>query len=813
MFTNNFNRFLEKELNKPQREAVIQQDGALLVVAGAGSGKTRVITARMSNLILNQGVDPTSILALTFTNKAANEMKKRLTSFLGTNSRLPFVGTFHAYCLLLLRTNPNILPFTDFSIIDDDDQKSLLKKILKKNNLEKQISVTQIKHQISKAKNQLERNEELYKNPFFKEVYLAYESEKAAAHCFDFDDLLLTVLKIFQTNKEFKARFQSRVRHILVDEYQDTNGVQHELLKEMGLHKKKFILDSLCAVGDEDQSIYSWRGAKVTNMLSFQNDFAPVTLVKIEQNYRSVQPILKAANSVIEHNTQRHPKKLWSDKKGTNRILTITCQSGYHEAGTIAEYIKVLPSKTKRSNVAILYRTHFQSRSIEESLIRASIPYVIIGGIRFYERKEIKDLMAYLRLIANPFDKTSLFRIINTPARGLGAKFEELLYNEWHNNPLLDFKQMLQLLLDTPEHKVKGVKAIAVKKFLKIFKGLERTGKPTEVLSQIIEQSEYLSYLRRAYDEHEADTKIENIQEFAQSIETFEKHASTGASALYGSNTSQVSEKETAPTLENFLHEIALLQEKLEGNDQATDHIQMMTLHAAKGLEFDTVLIAGLEEGLLPSSRSLHSNEAIEEERRLFYVGMTRAMERLIILRAQYRNTYGQVTDQLVSPFLTEVPSRLIQHLDLAEVHPAKTKTLLAQWLGSKLPQTVQTFGPKARKPVSTRQKFGASRKTKTTSKKNTRFQPSFAKAKQKKPVKPVVTSRKLATKKTASKSSAPAAPWKRNQLVLHKKFGPGLVKKVEAATSGNTTNATYYLTIKFKDSERRILSSFVRGL
>jgi len=781
-----FNDFLEKDLNKPQREAVVQESGALLVVAGAGSGKTRVITARMANLILNQQVNPETIVALTFTNKAAGEMKHRLASFLHLQTRLPFVGTFHSYCLLLLRTNPKLLPFSDFSIIDDDDQRALLKKILKRHGLEKQISPTQIKHQISKAKNQLERDEELYKNPYFKELFLAYETEKSTAHCFDFDDLLLTVLKIFQANKEFKAGFQSHIRHILVDEYQDTNGIQHELLKEMGLtgvKKKKFALDSLCAVGDEDQSIYSWRGALVTNMLSFQKDFAPVTLIKIEQNYRSVQPILKAANTVIEHNQQRHPKELWSNKKARNRILAVTCQSGYGEADAIAAYLKVLPKKTKLSDVAILYRTHFQSRSIEESLIRNSISYVIIGGIRFYERKEIKDLLAYLRLIVNPFDRTSLFRVINCPARGLGAKFEELLYNEWNNNTLLDFKQMLQHLLDTPEYKIKGNKAKSVQQFLNIFKECDKTKLPTELLHTIIEQVEYISYLRKAYDPREADTKLENIQEFMRSIEMFEK-------------SKEKKKGKAKPTLETFLHEVALLQEKLEDNKGQTEQVQMMTLHAAKGLEFDTVLIAGLEEGLLPSSRSMHSHEAIEEERRLFYVGMTRAMQRLVLLRATYRNTYGQVSDQFVSPFLTEVPEKLIHHIDLTQVHPAKVKTLLADWLGSKIESTVTTFGgfrpprfidaPKSNKVT---KKKAAKRVVKRAAKK-TVPKSSFGGAK----------------KTTTRGSISKAGPWKRNQPVIHKMFGAGVIKKIEKATGDD-----FYLTVFFKCGEKRILSSFVK--
>jgi DNA helicase-2/ATP-dependent DNA helicase PcrA len=738
---NTFDELLKKNLNKPQKEAVVKENGSILVIAGAGSGKTRVITSRIAHLIIKQNATPESILALTFTNKAAEEMKARLTRLLGTTRRLsrrlsmPFVGTFHAYCLLLLRTNPTLLPFSDFSIIDENDQKALLKKLIKSNNLEKQVSVTQIKHQISKSKNQLEGNTEIYKNPFFKEIFLAYETEKSQSHCFDFDDLLLTVLHIFQKNKNFKKRFQEKIRHLLVDEYQDTNGVQHELLKEMSLRNKKFSIDSICSVGDEDQSIYSWRGAKVANMLSFQEDFKPVTMIKIEQNYRSVQPILKAANKVIEHNKQRHPKKLWSDKKGRNRILSITCQSGYQEADTISSYLKMLPTRTRLRDIAILYRTHFQSRSIEESLIRNSIPYVIIGGIRFYERKEIKDLLAYLRLIFNPFDRPSLFRIINTPARGLGSKFEEQLYNAWNQNPLLDFKQILSHMIK--KENLTATKKNSLKKFIVIFDKLTSKEKPGKTLQELLECVEYLSYLRNAYDPRDADTKIENIQEFARSIEN--KRGS----------------------LEDFLHEVALLQEKFEKKEEEVDTVQMMTLHAAKGLEFNTVIIAGLEEGLLPSSKSLHDADAIEEERRLFYVGITRAMERLVLLRAMFRNTYGQVSDQITSRFITEIPNTLLHQIDATKVHPAKIRTLIAQWLGSKFTPPVTTFSPLDTK---------ANRKTGNVSR-NT-------------------------------------SPWKNRQVVLHKIFGPGMIKKIEVASGSD-----YYLTILFKNGEKRILSTFVRAL
>jgi len=375
---NNFNDFLTTALNKPQQEAVNFGNGAVLVVAGAGSGKTRVITSRISNLILNHNVSARSITALTFTNKAAGEMKERVGKFIGADNDLPFVGTFHSYCLLLLKTNATRLSLPQFSIMDSDDQIDLIKKIMKKNSVVKFATPNQISGQISKLKNQgiVDNIGEELIHPTLKGIYLEYEAEKTNAHCLDFDDLLIQVLQLLKNNSGFRATFQSNIRHLLVDEYQDTNHVQHQLLKLMALNEQnKLALDSVCAVGDEDQSIYSWRGATVANMLKFQQDFAPVHKIKIEQNYRSVQPILDAANNVISNNLLRNPKNLWSEKKAKNRILVAKCRTGDQEADAIASFIKTIPSDKKLSDVAILYRTHFQSRTLEEALIKHSIAY------------------------------------------------------------------------------------------------------------------------------------------------------------------------------------------------------------------------------------------------------------------------------------------------------------------------------------------------------------------------------------------------------------------------------------------------------
>lgn len=765
----NFNQFIELALNEPQKQAVQQPTGANLVVAGAGSGKTRVITSRMANLVLNNNVDPRSIIALTFTNKAAGEMKERLYSFLGTDHSLPFVGTFHSYCLLLLRLNAKLLPMAQFSIIDSDDQQSLIKKILKKHGLTKYVAASQVGYQISQYKNTcfLDSPDPVFTAPYIKEVYLEYESEKTGAHCLDFDDLILTVLSLFKNNESFKKSHQNKVRHILVDEYQDTNHAQHALLKYMSLdEKKQFSIDSLCAVGDEDQSIYSWRGATVTNMLNFKSDFAPVTCIKIEQNYRSVQPILQTANSVITNNTQRNPKNLWSTKPATNRIVLGYCRSGEQEAEALVHFLKARPSDKALNDIAILYRTHYQSRSIEEALLYHSIPYKIIGGIQFYERKEIKDLLAYLRMIVNPYDKISLMRVINCPARGLGEKFEQQLFDLWQNNSLLTFHQLLTWVLEENPIHLTPSKTSSVKEFLAVFDGLLTTPYPlaSNALNLILEQTQYVSYLRNEYDPTEADAKVENVREFAEAIIYFEQNKKTEESPWDYQTQTQ--------TIEAFLHEVALMQEKIK-DTQGTEQVQMMTLHAAKGLEFDTVIITGLEEGLLPSSKSLNSNEALEEERRLFYVGITRAKEYLLLLSASYRHSFGQITDQSPSRFISEMPSEHVTTIDIEKMHATQSRSFFSQWVGN-----THTSSPLVT--------FGPARQTRETSKTINTF----------------TKSTKLPEPQELKKQNT----WAKSNNVIHKKFGLGIVLNVEDASDGQ-----HYLTIAFKTGTKKILSSFVQ--
>jgi len=773
------NSFIKNDLNKQQQKAVTKKNGALLVIAGAGSGKTRVIATRIANLILNENALPQSIIALTFTNKAAKEMKDRIAKFLGTDARLPFVGTFHSYCLLLLRSNRHLLDKADFSILDSDDQIAIVRQIIRLNGLEKQFKPNQIIYQLSKLKNELALNpaalSDDYIHPRIKEIFLAYEADKNAANCYDFDDLILKILSLFKTNSEFKSKFQANTQHVLVDEYQDTSATQHELLRQMALDEnKKFNLSSLCAVGDEDQSIYSWRGANVLNMIKLKSDFAPVTTIKLEQNYRSVKPILQAANSLIENNEQRNPKKLWTDKAAKNRILSLTCRSGEQEAESIARFMQSLPENQKLNDIAILYRTHFQSRSIEEALIYHGIAYRIIGGIRFYERKEIKDVLAYLRLIVNPFDKISLMRIINYPLRGLGKKFEDQLLALWMQNPFFDFKQLLAHMCENADITLSTGKKAALKYFLGVFATINRDDSPSTIAHHVLKKIDYLNYLRTTLDSKEADTKIENVQELMQSISEFEQKPEAKGSQLHPDDPFYIDRSK--PTLENFLHEVTLLQEK---NDQETDEqVQMMSLHAAKGLEFHTVIIAGLEEELLPSARSLNTTEQLEEERRLFYVGITRAKEYLVFTRAQYRNRFGVIVNQAPSRFFFEIGDELVHSITIDELHSSQLPSVFARWLGTKAKvvselMTASTFLP-AQKPLMSKSRTNFKRSAKPTFRKKTTT-PSF---------------------KT------------KNMQVKHKKFGLGIVVEVQPAPDNQE-----YITAIFKVGKKKILSSFLEKL
>lgn len=752
-----FTDFIRSSLNQEQQDAVLPAKGTLLVIAGAGSGKTRVITSRIINLIINHGVEPSTIVALTFTNKAAREMKERIEPFLQEHNihSKPFIGTFHSYCLYILRNNANLLPFSPFTILDADDQQSLLQRIIKRHTLEKRISAKNLGYYISTVKNNLTSQYQDFYDPLISQLAQIYEQEKTSSKLLDFDDLLLQALNILEKNVEFKKRFQQSIRHILVDEYQDTNTVQHALLKNMALYNASFAVDSLCVVGDEDQSIYSWRGATIANIINFKKDFPKTKTITIEQNYRSVQPILETANAIIENNIKRNPKQLWSSRKAQDRVRILTCVSGNQESDAMCQLVDVV-RKNKLGSCAILYRAHYQSRVIEEALLRNSIAYHIIGGIQFYERKEIKDIFAYLKLIQNPFDRVSFFRVVNCPSRGLGQKFEEDFITEWETQPFLTFHDVANKLIN--DHKLPTAKKNALQDFLNIFKNKNGSDKPCDVIDDIIKKIRYHEYLKDNFDPEEAQAKVDNLKELLRGVKYFEEQ---------GLN-----------TIEALLHEIALMQEKMKDQKEQADCVQLMTLHAAKGLEFDVIILSGLEEGIFPSTHMLNQQDQIEEERRLFYVGITRAKEYLLLSHARFRYTFGSMNDQMPSRFLKEIPTILAQKHDGASWNSAQYHQFFSQWLGAqKLSKKLDSnliashrASPETHSSV----------KTTNSVEKN--------------------------TKETTE--STKATVWKKNQPVSHPTFGIGIIKEIE-----HKNDDTVYLTAQFPVGLKKIKSTFIEKI
>ncbi len=767
-----FNKFLRENLNENQLKSVLEKEGVFLVIAGAGSGKTRVITARIANLIINENQETSSIVALTFTNKAAKEMRDRIHGWIGFENQIPFIGTFHSFCLKLLKSNSHLLEIPDFTILDDDDQLKLINTIIQRHALNKKVNAKQINYQISSIKNNLTVGSVAFdENKLIQEIYLAYEHEKKINKSLDFDDLLIETIKLFRNNKKFKTDFQNKIKHVLVDEYQDTNCVQHELLKQitqkvsassgsttfknnhsdiLASDKKNLEIESLCIVGDEDQSIYSWRGATVDNIVHFKNDFTDTKIIKIEQNYRSVQPILEIANKVINNNKNRNPKKLWSERQAKNRVLQMTCISEYKEGEMIANAIKFVSKEKKINSIGILYRTHFQSRAIEEALIKNSIPYTIIGGIQFYERKEIKDLLGYLKLIVNPFDKISFFRVINCPQRKLGEKFEEEFYNEWNGEPLLNFIDVSKKLID--QGTLTKVKEESLLSFTEIFSGINRESSTLQTLNHIITQTNYFLYLKNNFEEKEAESKIENIKELLRAAHHFEEQG--------------------IKTIPEFLDQIALLQQKIveEENKEEINRVQLMTLHAAKGLEFDLVIIAGLEEGIIPNNRSLINEADLEEERRLFYVGITRAKEYLIFSFVKYRNSFGQTNAQIASRFLEEIPANLSYKEDTTYYlnFSMQISKVFSEFFGinSSAHPKVLTFSEK------------------------------------------IIPAKKESATQILDKTSIDNSTqnkWKKNQPVQHKEFGLGIIQKIETKADGKI-----FITTKFKNGLKKISSEFL---
>ncbi len=646
-------------LNPMQKEAVKTVNGPLLLMAGAGSGKTRVLTHRIAYLLGEKTVAPWNILAITFTNKAAREMQERIYKLVGKDAADIWVSTFHSMCVRILRRDIDRIGFNrSFSILDTTDQLTVIKNILKEKNLDaKKFDPRAILGSISSAKNELQTAADYARDaftPFEKvigEIYAAYQDRLRKNHSLDFDDLIMMTITLFERVPEVLHYYQRKFQYIHVDEYQDTNHAQYKIVKMLAEQYK-----NICVVGDSDQSIYRWRGADISNILSFEKDYDNAQVILLEQNYRSTQTILDAANAVITNNSNRKPKKLWTENGQGNPIHYFRAASeqdeGYFIAGKLAEW------KNQRvhqySDVAILYRTNAQSRAMEEVLVKSNIPYRMVGGVKFYDRKEIKDVLAYLRFIANPNDEISFSRIINVPKRGVGAASVDKVINYSIANDLSLTDTLEQI--DFVGLSAKITNAIGeFHKMTKNWQQMQEYLSVTELVEEVLEKTGYIQMLK---DENtiESASRIENIEEFLTVTNAFE-------------------ESSEDKSLVSFLTDLALVADidQTDKEEEATDEVILMTLHSAKGLEFPVVFLIGLEEGIFPHSRSLMDEEEMEEERRLAYVGITRAEKQLYITNAQTRTLYGRTSVNQESRFINEIPEELLDRANKKVVTERRT--------------------------------------------------------------------------------------------------------------------------------------------
>ncbi|MCD6374541.1 MAG: UvrD-helicase domain-containing protein [Caldisericaceae bacterium] len=641
-----------KDLNEQQKQAVLATEGPVLIIAGAGSGKTRTLTYRIAYLINKQIAKPSEILAVTFTNKAAREMKERLQTLLGNQVIPLWMGTFHSVCARILRIEAEKIGLSrNFTIYDVDDSVRALRKILSSKGLSPQkFNPKVVQNRISRLKNQFILPENLLEQEFedeydevVAEVYKAYQAFLKQNHALDFDDLLIRPIQVFDEYPEIKTKYNNKFRYILVDEYQDTNHAQYLLLKRL-LNPQK----NLCVVGDEDQSIYGWRGADIQNILNFNRDFPQAKVFKLEENYRSHSNILKAANAVVKNNKSRLGKNLWTKKADGPKIRLVIAEDEVDEARKVVEIIHDEMYTYKRSfkDIAILYRTNAQSRALEDQLRRNAISYNIIGGVKFYDRKEIKDVLAYLKVLVNPADSVSLRRIINFPLRGIGEttvnKIER--FAEIEHITLFDALGRVDEVANisaTMGNRVKQFHEMMVK-----FMALKDELNAVELASTLVSEAGIMHHYQTEYDQYESESRIENIKELFTTMDQF-------------AHERQKENRES--DLAAFLEEVSLLTD-IDTWNESSNAVTLMTLHSAKGLEFPVVCITGLEMGLMPLQRSSADLEELEEERRLFYVGMTRAMESLYLTYANRRRRYNSGTFNTPSVFLDEIPGELIEY-------------------------------------------------------------------------------------------------------------------------------------------------------
>ena len=655
-----------KGLNEQQNEAVTKKNGTILVLAGAGSGKTKVLTSRIANLV-KSGVSPNDILAVTFTNKAAKEMQQRLSLYLGEDIvKRMWVGTFHNICGRILRRDLENYKTKDgrkwdnnYVIYDDTDTKTIIKNALKKLNIdEKSFEVKAIKAAISNAKNKMQDAYAYatlardYYTQKISEVYYEYERQLALNNALDFDDMLMLSVNLLKENEQVRKKYEDRFKHILVDEFQDTNKAQYDLINMLyPIDCKKDKIGSLCAVGDVDQSIYSWRGADFKIILNFQSDYKNTSLIKLEQNYRSTGTILKAANEVIKNNEERLEKNLYSNKGEGEKISLFEAMDNFSESRYVAKKIENL--RVNKNDIAILYRTNSQSRSIEEALMSYSIPYRIVGGLKFYDRKEIKDIIAYLKLIYNHNDSQALKRIINEPKRNIGDKTISKI-SAWADEREISIYEALKHL-----DEIEDINASTKAKLQNFFATIEEITSYqneyslSDFVAFVLEKTGYSPALRQE-DNIENQSRLENLEEFINVVKEFEQD-----------DFSLDAEDDMGP-LGNFLSQVALVSDIDEADKDKKDEqaVTLMTLHAAKGLEFPVVFLIGLEEGIFPHSRSIGfgaQNSELEEERRLMYVGITRAKEKLFLTYAKSRKVFGNYQTNPKSRFLNEIPFELLE--------------------------------------------------------------------------------------------------------------------------------------------------------
>ncbi|MEU5883740.1 DNA helicase PcrA [Spirillospora sp. NPDC047279] len=656
-------------LNPQQRAAVVHAGGPLLIVAGAGSGKTRVLSHRIAHLLGERDVHPGQILAITFTNKAAAEMKERVDALVGPRSRAMWVMTFHSACVRILRREAKRLGFpSSFSIYDQADAQRLMALVCRELDLDpKRYPPRSFSTQVSNLKNEL-IDYESYKarasthmEQTLAEAYEMYQARLMQAGAMDFDDLIMLTVNLLQVFPEAAEHYRRRFRHVLVDEYQDTNHAQYELVRELTAPVEGIGAAELCVVGDADQSIYAFRGATIRNILEFERDYPEATTILLEQNYRSTQTILTAANAVIERNADRKPKKLWSDQGEGHKIIGYVADNEHDEAAFVAHEVDKLTDNgdARPGDVAIFYRTNAQSRVFEEVFIRVGLPYKVVGGVRFYERKEVRDLLAYLRVLGNPEDTVSLRRILNVPKRGIGDRAEACV-EAYAARERISFWQALRRPEDVPGMATRSINA--VREFVTLLDELAaaaETATPGELVEQILLKSGYLAELQASKDPQD-ETRIENLQEFEAVAREFEERL----------------EGESAEgKLVEFLEQVALVAdadsipggaksapippgEQPDETDQGV--VTLMTLHTAKGLEFPVVFLTGMEDGVFPHLRAMSNPKELEEERRLAYVGITRARQRLYVSRATMRSSWGAPQVNPPSRFLGEVPSNLV---------------------------------------------------------------------------------------------------------------------------------------------------------